>query len=81
MPPTVILAPVMFTAPNAKLAPRDDTKDTEPVEPALAVNICIPMLLASTAPTKLILAPVATEPPLVLSKIVEPAKTTGPLKV
>ena len=71
----------MFTAPNAKLAPRVDAKDTEPVEPALVVNICIPILLASTAPTKLILAPLGAEPPLVLSKIVEPANVTGPLKV
>ena len=71
----------MFTAPNAKLVPRDDTKDTEPVEPALTVNICIPILLASTVPAKLMLAPAGTELPLVVSKMVEPANTTGPLKV
>ena len=35
----------------------------------------------STVPAKLMLAPAGTEPPLVVSKMVEPANTTGPLKV
>ena len=81
LPPNIVFAAASCTAPNAKLAPRVDAKDTELAEPALTVNICIPMLLASTVPAKLMLAPAGTEPPLVVSKMVEPANTTGPLKV
>ena len=89
VPPVDNLIAPAFSVPDVEVKlVRDEldpialAKETLPILPAEStILVVMEVFRLSTAPTKLILAPLGAEPPLVLSKIVEPANVTGPLKV
>ena len=81
-----VFAAETWIAPKATLLPMASPKYVVPAVPAFTVKLCAPVVVPSTVLIKLILAPAATVPLLVVSKILvggvpTPLNTTGPLKV
>ena len=78
--PALIVAPLALRLVSGVVPPTAPPRVIPPAVPAVSARVCA-LLIVLVAPVKVMLAPAGVPPALVVSMVVAPPSSTGPVSV